>query len=444
MKYWRTQLLFLFILAFLGSSYYIFSNKEQYIPANTEKLPTIYESYKVSNEDNDSSLAIIDNFLLRFMRREGLKGGISIAISKDGKLVYSKGLGFSNIEDSISMQPYNQMRVASVSKLITATAIMKLIEQGKISLHQTVFGQSGILNDSIYLDYKDKRMDDVTVFQLLNHSGGWTARWGDPMFMPHSIARQMNYELPISMKDIIVFMHNKRMHFTPGSGSVYSNFGYGILGEIVSKVSGMSYEQYVKKYILNPLGIFDMGIGYSYKNQRLKNEVLYYEADSSYVAFDYRSNVLDSVMVRRAYGGTDIQTLGSAGGWVANVTDLMKFILTIDGIDNVPDILTQSTIDTMVCVDKGFDPIGWRTVIDSCWYRSGTLAATSAMIARHPDSLCYVVLLNSANHRGPELATSLRIHLDNLIDKITQWPDKDLLQNDSLWQKYLIDNQIDL
>ena len=137
------------------------------------------------------------------------------------------------------------------------------------------------------------------------------------------------------------------MHFNPGIGSVYSNFGYGILGEIVTKVSGMSYEQYIKSHILNPLGVYDMSIGYSDKNKRLKNEVFYYEADSSYIAFDYRTKERDSVMVRRAYGGTDIQTLGSAGGWVASAIDLIKIILTVDGYNTVPDIISEMMLDTI-------------------------------------------------------------------------------------------------
>lgn len=438
MKYWRTLILIIFVIGISIVVTELFNNKKERVENHSEQRIIIRDSFIVKNEDNDTSLIEIDRFINRFMLREGLNGGATIVISKDGKVVYAKGYGFSNREDSILMQPYNAMRIASVSKLITAIAVIKLVEEGKLSLHQKVFGKHGILNDSSYLEYKDKRMGNVTVYHLLNHSGGWTARWGDPMFMPHAIARQMKYELPISMKDIIHFMQKKRMHFNPGIGSVYSNFGYGILGEIVTKVSGMSYEQYIKSHILNPLGVYDMSIGYSDKNKRLKNEVFYYEADSSYIAFDYRTKERDSVMVRRAYGGTDIQTLGSAGGWVASAIDLIKIILTVDGYNTVPDIISEMMLDTMVTCEKGFDPLGWRYVIDDNWYRSGTLAATSAMVARLSNGICYVVLLNSANHRGPDLATLLRLNMDILVKQIKNWPDVDLLENDTIWQNYLI------
>ncbi|MDO4461679.1 MAG: serine hydrolase domain-containing protein [Bacteroidia bacterium] len=391
-------------------------------------------SFYIDNNDNDTTIDIIDKNLKTLFRREWLNGGMQIAISKNGKIVYSKGYGYSNVEDSIPMQPYNRMRIASVSKLVTAIAIMHLVDEGKISLDQRVFGFFGILNDEVYLTYRDKRITDITVRQLLNHSGGWTTRWGDPMFMPHSIARQMGKKLPISMHDIIRFMLEKRIHFTPGTASIYCNFGYGVLGEIIEKVTGMPYEEYVKSEILAPLGIYDMQLGYSFKHETLPNEVYYYEADTSACALNYTNN--DSIeFVRRAYGGTDIQTLGAAGGWVASATDLLKLTLAIDGFDDVPDILSHESVMEMTHHDIGFDPIGWRTTKgDSIWYRSGTLAATTAMIARHPNNVNYVILMNTGNHRGPELATVVKLVMDRIIPTIELPSEIDLLEDDKYWQ----------
>jgi len=386
------------------------------------------KSYHVLN--SDTTIDIIDSNIRKLLRREGLKGGASVAISRNGKLVYAKGIGFSDVEDSIPMEPYNIMRVASVSKLITAVAIMKLVEEGSIGLHQRVFGPTGVLNSDKYLSFKDKRMGDITVYQLLNHSGGWTARYGDPMFMPQSIARQMGKDLPIMMEDIIRFMQTKSMHFKPGTASIYSNFGYGILGEIISKTTGKSYEEYVRSELLAPLGIYDPQIGYSYISERLDNEVVYYEADTSHVAMDYTGT---GEMVRRAYGGTDIHTLSSAGGWVSSATDLLKLVLTVDGFDNIKDQLSKATVDTMVNCQQGYDPLGWRRIIGDSWYRTGTLAATSAIIGRLPNEMNYVVLLNCSNHRGPELASLLRHTMDYAIQNVETWPSVDLFQQDGDW-----------
>lgn len=415
-------------------SVYLYANSNISVIKQSSTLEYLEPApFYLHNDDNDTIYEVIDKSLKSFFRREWLNGGMQVAISKNGKVVYSKGYGYSNVEDSIEMQPYNRMRIASVSKLITAIAIMHLVEQGKIYLDQRVFGFFGILNDEIYLTYKDKRITDITVRQLLNHSGGWTTRWGDPMFMPHSIARQMGKKLPISMQDIIRFMLEKRIHFTPGTASIYCNFGYGVLGEIIAKVSGMPYEDYVKSEILAPLGIYDMQLGYSFKHQALPNEAYYYEADTSACALNYNSDT--TIYVRRSYGGTDINTLGAAGGWVASATDLLKIALAIDGFDDVPDILSKESISEMTKHDLGFDPIGWRsTKGDSTWYRSGTLAATTAMIARHPNNVNYVILMNTGNHRGPELATVVKLIMDQIIPKMDLPSDVDLLQDDKYWQ----------
>lgn len=384
--------------------------------------------------ESDTTIAVIDQTILNLLRSEHLIGGASVAVSVNGKMVYAKGLGFSNAEDSIPMKPYNRMRIASGSKLITAVAIMRLVQEGRISLHQKIFGPTGVLNDDKYLTYRDKRMGYVTIYQLLNHSGGWTSRYGDPMFMSHTIAQRMGKSLPVSMEDIIRFMQEKNMHFMPGTFSSYSNFGYGILGEVVAKTTGMPYEDYVRSEVLAPLGIYDMQIGFSKKSEQLPLEACYYEADTSHVVFDYTGG---SELVRRAYGGSDIQTLGSAGGWIANATDLLKLSLTIDGFPTVPDQLSKLMVDTMVNSHEGFDPLGWRTTIGDAWYRSGTLAATSAMIARLPNGINYVVLLNCSNYRGPELATMIRKVMDRAVMSVETWPQTDLLANDEQWQFYI-------
>lgn len=106
------------------------------------------------------------------------------------------------------------LRVASVSKLITGVAIMRLVEDGQLFLDQKVFGEHGILNDESYLVFRDRRMRDITIRQLLNHSGGWNSQYGDPMFMPYTIEDGMGCGLPVSMEDIIKYMQGKNLSFT--------------------------------------------------------------------------------------------------------------------------------------------------------------------------------------------------------------------------------------
>jgi CubicO group peptidase (beta-lactamase class C family) len=110
-----------------------------------------------------------------FLRKWSIAGS-SLAIAKDGKLVFARGFGFSDTASKTEAQPYSQFRIASISKLVTAIGIMKLQEEGKLSLNDKVFGPDGILNDPYFGEPKDKRVYSITVAQLLSHEAGWTQR----------------------------------------------------------------------------------------------------------------------------------------------------------------------------------------------------------------------------------------------------------------------------
>jgi len=203
--------------------------------------------------------------------------GASFCIAHKGRVIYAHSFGMANKEEGIAMQPYHTMRVASVSKLITATAVMKLVEDGKLRLDDKVFGVNGILNDPRFLKYKDKRVEEITVHNLLNHSGGWTPRWGDHLFIKDVIARELGKALPLDVDDYIIFALSKKLHFQPGSHSSYSNIGFVILQRVIEKASGMDYESYVLDEIFKPLHIYDAHLANSWDSLRFHNEVRYYE-----------------------------------------------------------------------------------------------------------------------------------------------------------------------
>ena len=267
---------------------------------------------------------------------------------------------------------------------------------------------------------------NIEVVHLLNHSGGWTNRWGDPMFMPGTVAQGRGQELPVTDNDIISFMLGKRLHFTPGSMSSYSNLGYTILGKVIEKVSGQNYEAYIKTNILYPLGIFDMQLGASLPEERSFNEVKYYEPSNNDLVDDFLGS---GEKVKRSYGGNDIHTLGAAGGWIASATDLLKLMLSIDGLPTPADILNDESIRIMTNpVAPGFHPLGWRGVNNEIWYRTGTLAGTSTLMVRKEDGFAYVILLNSSSWKGAMLAGELRSLMDKSISQTTAWPERDLFE----------------
>ncbi len=383
-------------------------------------------SHRIANTFSDQDrFEVIDANVNRFLSRNNMVGA-SLSVVKDGKLVFTKGYGYADKEKSIEVQPFNLFRIASVSKLVTAVAIMKLVEEGKLSLDSKVFGFNGILNDSIFLDYRDRKVEDITVKQLLNHSAGFTNRYGDPMFIPQVIANKRHVSYPVKKEDIICFMLDKRLHYPPGTMSSYSNLGYSILEEVIEKTSGVNYELFVKTNVLYPLEIFDMQIGGSYSHERLDLEVKYYEPDDTYLVKDYMD---DNKEVPRSYGGNDIKTLGAAGGWIASTTDLLRLVVAIDGFEKPADILSTNSIHEMSTTELiGGSPLGWRGVRRGYWYRTGTLAGTSALVVRQDDGLSYAIVFNSNSWKGPSFANDIKYMMDRTLAKVEDWPDYNLFE----------------
>jgi CubicO group peptidase (beta-lactamase class C family) len=377
----------------------------------------------INSNSSGAEFSVVEKTVNSFLNRWSIAGA-SMAIAKDGKLVYARGFGYSDTTAKSETQPYNQFRIASISKLVTAVGIMKLKEEGKLSLDEKVFGPDGILNDPYFSQPKDKRVFDITVAHLLSHESGWTQRYGDQMFMPIVIAEKMGVKLPVDTKTIVRFALDKRLHYTPGQGRAYSNLGYSILGLIIEKVSGMSYSDYCKKNILEPLGIYDMTIAGNLKSDKAPFEVTYYEPSD---VVRKPSIYGTGEMVTPCYGGNDIKTLGGAGAWLATAPDLMRLLLAVDGFPSRPDILSDESIKFMTDNDNGFAPVGWKgTEYGGTWWRTGSFPGSAGMMKRQSDGLSWVILFNSSAWNGPEIYSYINNMMFRVVSQVKQWPEYDL------------------
>lgn len=428
----------LFLLIYFGEIALSFSDKssgEKVIPT-TENIPL---SYKLTNNLSAyESMQEFDNHIIEFMKAWKIVGA-SVALIKDEKLVYSKGFGYADKENKKETEPKHLFRIASVSKLITAVAIMKLVEEGKISLNDTVFGENGILNQPEYLRIKDKRVKDITVKNLLNHSAGWLSRKSDPMFRTQEIARAMKKDLPINSETVIEYVLSKRMlDFKPGKKSSYSNLGYAMLGEIIEKKTGLPYETYVKTNVLNPIGIYDMHLGKSDVDDLFKNEVKYYGLPGERKV---QSSIGNKRKVAKQFGGNSLETLGAAGAWVASATELAILVVYIDGFFKQNDILTPESVIEMTHVKKGMKPIGWSgTDGNGNWWRSGTLSGTSALIKRQNNGISWVFIMNTTPKYGSRFTYRINKAMTDGICLVEKWPTFDLFDyyEPSLFQENLL------
>lgn len=359
----------------------------------------------------------------RFMDQWEITGA-SLAVMKDGKLLYSKGFGYADREKGIRMDVRHIFRIASLSKLITATGIMKLCEEGRLSLDAKVFGEEGILCDTAFLHIRDPKIRKITVEHLLRHQGGFSVRNGDPLFNTLNIARQMRKRPPLTADDLVEYASRSRIRYEPGSSNIYSNLGYVILGKVIEKVSGQSYEHYIQDSILFPIGCYDMHIGHTQAELRFPNEVRYYEPADAEPTECYDGS---GRITPKSYGSCDLQVLGSAGGWIASPVELMKFITAIDPEDSRPDILRPETIAYMTEKDKRQFPIGWmRTTEHDDWSRTGSLAGSSAMLQRRHDGYTWVLITNTSSWSGSRFPNKIAAMMRDALRKVGSWPERDL------------------
>jgi len=205
-----------------------------------------------------------------YMKRHQIRAA-SAAVMRNGKLVYTQGYGTADVPQvpgkngqlATSATPF---RLASVSKPITAIAIMVAQQQGWLRVDDKVFAPGGRLHDLVRnpkpgfeAGANDVRINQVTIRHLLQHTGGWMGQSGwprrSPMFKSRRISQDFGILGPATCLDTIKWMLGTKLDSTPGTVYSYSNLGYCILGHLLEVIAKKSYEQVVQELVLVPAGI---------------------------------------------------------------------------------------------------------------------------------------------------------------------------------------------
>jgi CubicO group peptidase (beta-lactamase class C family) len=193
----------------------------------------------------------------------------SVLVSENGKVIYKKGFGLANMEWEVPNQADTKHRLGSVTKQFTAMLILQLVEKGKLDLNVPI---------TTYLpDYPKETGNIITIHHLLTHTSG----------IPNFTSFK-NYLKDLSINTfspdaLIKIFADSSLQFKPGEKFSYSNSGYLLLGVIIEKVSGKSYEQILRENILNPLKMNNTG--YDHHETILKNRASGYE--NKYKNADY-------------------------------------------------------------------------------------------------------------------------------------------------------------
>ena len=307
-------------------------------------------------------------------------------------MVYERVLGFMDEHRRRPIVPDVMMRIASISKPVTAAAIHKLAADGMLNLSDHVFelGQTGggLLDIAPYPRLGDARMAHITVLHLLRHQGGWDRHAFEPEFDPPfreiEIAEAMSIDSPPSPMNTVRYMLGQPLQFAPGSRRAYSNLGYMILGLIIEEVSGRGYMTYVHENVFSPLGVStdDVVRGRTFPEDRSMREPWY---DAPGLA----RNVFDPTgpLVRWPDGGWDLEAKLAHGGLVSTPRAILEFLDAY-----------QVNGDQIGRPRRGSEGAQWW------WYHTGSLDGTNTLAVQRGDGINYVVFFNRRLSSQPDYA----------------------------------------
>jgi CubicO group peptidase (beta-lactamase class C family) len=330
-----------------------------------------------------------------FMARYAVPG-LSVAVARAGTLVYAQAFGFADREGGETLTPAHRFRIASVTKPITSAAIFTLIEAGRLRLSDRIFGPGAILGVIYGAPPYQPNIEQITVEQLLTHTGGgWPNDGRDPMF----------HNLQLDHARLIVWtLRSQQLDTVPGTAFAYSNFGYCVLGRVIERLTGKSYETFVRDVILRRCGIEDMQIAGNLLQERQAGEVRYYGQNDG-----------------DPYG-MNVRRMDSHGGWIARPADLVRFAMHVGGFAATPNILLPSTLRIMTTPTPSNPHYakGWAVNQYGNWWHSGSLPGTATIMVRTHSGFCWAALTNTRRHQS-DMAADLDRLVWTMVRKVAAW-----------------------
>ena len=287
-----------------------------------------------------------------------------VAVLRNGEVLHTAAFGMENPFESRAATVDTRFRIASVSKMFTAVAIMQLVNDGSIELEQPFVDQLGVEGP-----FTDPRLATVTVRQLLSHTSGFAVSRG--IFFARGVE---------TWQQAANNAFGQVLQFDPGTAFQYSNTNFCLLGLLLESVTGQIFETAIRERVLQPLDI------------------------RAHLAPTFDSESGDALHASSP-GRNYMETLGPAGGWVATPLDVAKLAASLRSDVSGPHLLDRATVDAMrvpVPVPvKNPPPLnGWSYGLglilfgDGSWGHTGTIESTHSMVLNRPDGLTVAVLVS--------------------------------------------------
>ena len=310
----------------------------------------------------------------------------AVLVGVDGKIVFEKAYGIADEEWNLYNTTTTKFRIASLTKQFTAACILLLQERGRLSVHDPI---------SRYLSGLPSALQAITVHQLLTHTSGI------PNYTDSPVIAKLN-RTGATPQELISQVTDKPLDFKPGTQWKYSNTGYVLLGMIIEKVSGQTYENFLKTNILGPLAMTSSG--YDSATPVIK------ERASSY-------QIKDGHMANAEF--IDMTVPFAAGGIYSTVEDMFRWseALAQNGKLLSAESLKEMFTEYPEAVYQG-QHYGYGVVISRqkfgklLYYHGGGVEGFSSSIQRYPtERVCIIILSNLESYKpwdlGDHIAASL-------------------------------------
>ena len=328
----------------------------------------IVNTKKLTKEEQNISLKL-DNHMEMAAKNDGFNG--SVLVASKGKVLLAKGYGLADRENKVLCTEQTRFMIGSLTKQFTSMAIMQLEEKGLLSVNDNV---------KKYIPsfpYGEK----ITIHQLLSHISG----------LPRDFSLDVQ---PSSTKDALKMLINKgfELSFTPGEVFNYSNAGYQLLGLVIEKASGKTYEEYVQENIFNPLSMVNSGFGYDRNtNTKLAKS---YETSGELITKDAH---IDWVSIAMFSAGEIYSTIGDLYKWDrALYTEKLVSVKTLD------------KIFTPVINDYGY---GWHIITPGHkgenWHDGLVFGFTSQELRVSKSDTYYLILSDNNNTTLSQIMATL-------------------------------------
>lgn len=303
--------------------------------------------------------------------------GFAALVAKNNKIIYRKAFGYANLELDVPMTPENIFRIGSITKQFTACAILKLEEEGKLSLQDDI---------TKFIDDYPTHGYTITIEHLLTHTSG---------IKSYTSMKEWDKEMrkkDFTPEEMIDFFKNEPMDFAPGEQFMYNNSAYFMLGYIIEKASGKTYEEYIEDTFFKPLGMKNSF--YGHPSQIIKNRAAGYQGRGN----EFEN--ADFLSMTQPY---------SAGSLLSTVNDLMKWYTAVMS-DKVISKENRLKAHTSYKLNNG-EPTGYgygwflgniqgSPMIQHGGGINGYLTASLYL----PDEEVFVAVFSNCNSRPPQTA----------------------------------------